>query len=169
MAPHIEHRRPASRCIRARALAFGFAAWAVAAPAFAADITVILDHAKLVKLPERVATIVIGNPTIADATVQTGGTLVVTGKGYGITNIIALDRGGNVLIEKSIEVLGPTADVLVVYRGADRESYSCAPACERRLMLGDAQPVFDVTMGQVAGRSGLAQGSQAPAAAPAPK
>ena len=46
------------------------------------------------KLPDQVATIVIGNPLIADATLQSGGVLVVTGKGYGATNLLALDRGG---------------------------------------------------------------------------
>ena len=49
-----------------------------AAPARAAeDITVAIDQATLTKLPERVATIVIGNPLIADVTVQAGGLLVV--------------------------------------------------------------------------------------------
>ena len=82
---------------------------AVAAPlpTFAAEITVILDQAKLVKLPERVSTIVIGNPLIADASVQAGGLMVLTGKGYGVTNIIALDRAGAVLMEKTVEVEGP--------------------------------------------------------------
>ena len=51
--------------------------------AAAADITVILDQAKVIKLPDRVTTLVIGNPLIADATIQSGGQLVVTGKGYG--------------------------------------------------------------------------------------
>ena len=46
------------------------------------------------RLPERVATIVIGNPLIADATLQSGGILVLTGKGYGATNLLALDRVG---------------------------------------------------------------------------
>ncbi len=73
----------------------------------AADVTVILDQAKLMKLPEKVATIVIGNPLIADASLQTGGLMVITGKGYGVTNIIALDRTGTVLMDKTIEVQGP--------------------------------------------------------------
>ena len=38
------------------------------------------------KLPDKVATIVIGNPLIADAALQAGGMLVITGKGYGSTN-----------------------------------------------------------------------------------
>ena len=39
------------------------------------------------KLPDKVATIVIGNPLIADAALQAGGLLVITGKGYGTTNM----------------------------------------------------------------------------------
>src|SRR5262245_18760605 len=62
--------------------------------AAAADIEVIIDQAKLIKLPERVATLVIGNPLIADASVQSGGLVVITGKSYGATNFIALDRFG---------------------------------------------------------------------------
>ena len=46
------------------------------------------------RLPTGVATIVIGNPLIADASLQPGGLLVITGKGYGSTNLLALDRSG---------------------------------------------------------------------------
>ena len=79
------------------------------------------------KLPEKVATIVIGNPLIADASVQAGGLMVITGKGYGMTNIIALDRAGAVLMEKTIEVAGAAAMSWCVYRGIERETYSCTP------------------------------------------
>ena len=57
-------------------------------------------------MPDRVATIVIGNPMIADASLQSGGMLVVTGKGYGATNLLALDRGGRVVLNKTVQVLG---------------------------------------------------------------
>jgi hypothetical protein len=133
------------------------AAWAV--PAAAADIVAALDEAKLVKLPERVATIVVGNPAIADAALQPGGMLVVTGKGYGVTNVIALDRTGAVLLEKSVEVTGPTAGAVVVYRGIERETYSCTPVCERRITLGDSSPYFDAAVNQTGNRNGLAQGA----------
>jgi Pilus formation protein N terminal region len=148
-------------------LAFMFALCfvAVIAPrvAPAADLTVTLDQAKLVKLPERVATIVIGNPFIADASLQAGGLMVLTGKGYGTTNVVVLDRVGAVLMEKSVEVLGPRGNVVVVYRGVERETYSCAPNCERRITLGDSSAYFDAGLAQTAARSGLAQGA-APAA-----
>jgi Flp pilus assembly secretin CpaC len=134
----------------------------VAAPANAAEaITVALDQATITRLPEHVSTIVIGNPLIADITVQPGGLLVVTGKGYGTTNLIALDRAGTILTERSIQVVGAQDMMVVVYRGINRESYSCAPDCERRITLGDAPDFFGQTMGQTIARTSQAQG-QAP-------
>ena len=77
-----------------RLLAMAMLVWpAVAFAETAPDaIAVNVDQAKLVKLPARVATIVVGNPLIADVTLQAGGIIVVTGKGYGATNLLALDR-----------------------------------------------------------------------------
>ena len=84
-------------------------------------IAVNVDQAKLVKLPARVATIVVGNPLIADVTLQTGGVIVVTGKGYGATNFIAMDRSGEVLVDRVIQVEGPTDQLVTIYRGVERE------------------------------------------------
>ena len=87
--------------------------------ALAADIRVILDEAQLLKLPERVATIVVGNPLIADVTLQAGGVLVLTGKGYGVTNLIVLDRDAKVLLKKTVLVVGPREAAVTVYRGVE--------------------------------------------------
>jgi hypothetical protein len=138
-----------------------------AGPAAAGDtVEVAIDQAKVLKLPDRVGTIVVGNPMIADVSVQSGGMLVVTGKGYGRTNVIVLDRAGNMLLEQTVQVQGPGDDVVVVYRGGERESYSCAPKCERRITLGDAPAYFDATLTQAGNRTGQANGggqtSQAP-------
>lgn len=142
-------------------IAIAAIAIAMAAPqiAVAADvITVRLDQARITRLPDRVSTIVIGNPLIADASLQAGGVMVLTGKGYGITNLVALDRQGNVLSDFLVQVEGATDKVVVVYRGDARESYSCTPSCEPRLMLGDTPSHFDVVVGQAVTRSGRAQG-----------
>jgi Flp pilus assembly secretin CpaC len=121
-----------------------------ATPARAADpMTISVDQAEVMQLPDRVATIVIGNPLIGDATLQSGGILVVTGKGFGTTNLLALDRAGRVLLSKSVQVLGPrTEDVVTVYKGVERESYSCAPNCERRITLGDSPAYFNATLAE---------------------
>jgi hypothetical protein len=107
------------------------------------------------KLPDRVSTVVIGNPLIADAALQSGGVLVITGKGYGTTNMLALDRAGQVVLNKTVEVLGPAGgNLVVVYKGIERETYSCAPNCERRITLGDSQGYFNATLGQSGARTG---------------
>ena len=108
------------------------------APATAAEpIVVFLDQARIMQLPERASTVVIGNPLIADLTIQPGGLGIITGKGYGATNFVVLDRHGAVLAEHAVEVTGPNDKTVVVYRGIDRETYSCTPDCSRRITLGD--------------------------------
>jgi len=122
-------------------------------------ISVSVDQAKLVKLPGRVATLVVGNPLIADVALQSGGVVVVTGKGYGATNVIAMDRAGDVLVDRTILVGGPADKVVTVYRGAERESYSCMPVCERRVTLGDSEKYFKSAMEQAGSLSKEAAGS----------
>jgi Flp pilus assembly secretin CpaC len=124
----------------------------------AGDINVILDQARMVKLPDRVVTIVVGNPAIADATVQAGGWMVLTAKGYGLTNVIALDRTGTVVLEKTVEVRGPRS-VVVVHRGVDRETLNCTPICESRVTLGDSRTVFEQSAGQIVARNAVSASS----------
>jgi Flp pilus assembly secretin CpaC len=119
-------------------------------------IAVYVDQAKLVKLPAKVSTIVVGNPLIADVTLQSGGIIVVTGKGYGATNFIAMDRNGEVLVDRQIQVEGPTDQLVTVYRGVERESYSCMPICQRRVTLGDGDGYFKSVMDQAGSLSGQA-------------
>ncbi len=112
-------------------------------------IAVNVDQAKLFKMPGKVATIIVGNPMIADVTLQTGGLVVVTGKGYGATNFIAMDRAGEVLVDRQIEVLGPADKVVTVYRGIERETYSCTPICNHRVTLGDGDRHLNSSIDQV--------------------
>jgi Flp pilus assembly secretin CpaC len=94
---------------------------AVSATAHAAETIVVqLDRTTLIKLPPQTATVVIGDPLIADLSIQPGGLAMITGKGYGETNVIALDRDGAVLSEETIEVNGPGDPIVVVDRGDAR-------------------------------------------------
>ncbi len=129
----------------------------LAAPATAAEpIVVFLDQARLMQLPERASTVVVGNPLIADLTIQPGGLAIITGKGYGATNFVVLDRHGAVLTEHSVEVTGPNDKTVVVYRGVERETYSCTPDCSRRITLGDSAEYFDKTLSETTNRNSQA-------------
>jgi hypothetical protein len=158
-------RRPLPFLIGLRPLAIAALLWPAAVLADPADpataISVNVDQAKLVKLPDRVATIVVGNPMIADVTLQNGGILVVTGKGYGATNFIAMDRAGQILEDRQIQVAGPTDQLVTVYRGVDRETYSCMPICQKRVTLGDADGYFKQVMDQAGSLSGQVSGNAA--------
>jgi Flp pilus assembly secretin CpaC len=95
-----------------------------AAPALAAQpIVVQVDQTRLIELPKRAATTVIGDPLIADLSIQSGGLAVITGKSYGTTNVIVLDRDG----ERIIEVTGVGNPVVLVDRGDVRQPITARP------------------------------------------
>jgi hypothetical protein len=147
-----------------RGLAAGVLFALAASQALADDvIPVQLDQARIVKLPERAATVVIGDPLIADMSIQPGGLAVVTGKAYGATNVVVLDRTGAVLMERNVEVKGPPDRLVYVYRGASRSTYSCTPDCAPRITLGDDFDFFDKNLAQSSSRStqALAAGASA--------
>jgi Pilus formation protein N terminal region len=179
----------ASVCVRRRAkaspqrwLRAGLLAVALAAPAAVGiaaaagpgpdDIIVVyLDRATLLQLPDRASTVVVGNPLIADLTIQPHGLAVITGKGYGATNFIVTDKKGAVLLEKLVEVMPPDERTVVVYRGITRQTYSCTPDCSRRITLGDTgselfdgfvdKDFFAKTLEQTVNRNAQAAGAAA--------
>ena len=53
---------------------------------------------------------------------------------------------------------GPKGPLVVVYRGVERETYSCTPNCERRITLGDSPAYFEAAIGQSSNMSAQAQG-----------
>jgi hypothetical protein len=135
----------------------------LSAPASAAEpFKVVLDQASILKLPEGTSTIVVGNPLIADVSIQAGGLAIVTGKGYGATNLVALDRAGLTLMERELQVRGGGESTVFVYRGVERESYACAPTCERRITLGDSPTFFSATANQTDARNNQASGAAKP-------
>jgi hypothetical protein len=127
-----------------------------AAPPATEAVDVVIDHAKVLRLPERTQTVIVGNPIIADVSVQKNGILILTGKSYGRTNLIALDNAGTLIAESMISVQAPSDAVVTVQRGLDRESYSCTPNCQPSLILGDAAKYFSDVGGQAGQRNSLA-------------
>lgn len=128
-------------------------------------LTVTMDQARIMRMPPRVTTLVIGNPLIADATVQAGGLMVLTGKAIGSTNLIALDARGEQLMSVQIRVRPQNDSVVQVYRGVERETYSCTPTCERTMAVGDSKTFFDTALGQSRARDSAAS-SRGTTAAP---
>ena len=112
-------------------LAAFLAASTAAIPALAGPgIEVVMNQAKIVKLSRAADTIVIGNPDIADVAVQDGSTVVLTGKGFGVTNLVILDEAGSPIIDEQVTVTRATASSVRIYRRAEVQTMSCTPYCE---------------------------------------
>jgi len=124
---------------------------------------VVLDQAKVLKMPVNAQTVIIGNPIVADVTILKNHSMVLTGKGFGVTNMIALDSQGNPVAESMIEVSSAKDKVLVLQRGMDRESYSCVPECMPSIAPGDAATFTSGAVSSITSRNSLASpGSSAP-------
>jgi len=103
----------------------------------AEPVSVKVNMARVLKINAPAATIIVGNPGVADVTIQDPQTLILTGKSYGETNLIVLDSGGNAIADTVVEVVQAQSDVLTMYQGAKRQSMSCSPVCQPMIMLGD--------------------------------
>lgn len=108
------------------------------AAAQAADpISVKVNMARILRISAPAATVIIGNPGVADVTIQDPLTLVLTGKSYGQTNLIVLDSAGNPVADTLVTVVQAQADLVTVYYGAARNTMACSPVCQPTIMLGD--------------------------------
>lgn len=115
--------------IRALCLAL-LVATAAAGAAGAQTLTVAIDHSARLNVAGSAASVVVGNPQVADVTVVDSHTVFVSGRGYGETDLIVLDGAGRTLYSGEVLVGGPTNGQVSVYRGADRTDMACAPGCE---------------------------------------
>ncbi|RUT28192.1 pilus assembly protein [Arsenicitalea aurantiaca] len=113
---------------------------APAAMAQSMPISVKVNMARVLRVDAPASTVIIGNPGVADVTIQDPQTLVLTGKSYGQTNLIVLNDAGDPIADTTIQVIQAQTDIVTVFEGANRVSLSCAPSCAPMIMLGDTVP-----------------------------
>ncbi|EKF19466.1 pilus assembly protein N-terminal domain-containing protein [Nitratireductor pacificus] len=109
-------------------------------------ISVVMNQAKIVKLARAADTIVIGNPEIADAAVQDANTIVLTGKGFGVTNLVVLDIDGQPIVDEQVVVSRQAVQSVRIYRRAKIQTLSCTPYCESAYKT-DAERTSEVEIG----------------------
>lgn len=102
-----------------------------------APIDVKVNMARVLRISAPAATVIVGNPGIADVTIQDPQTLILTGKSFGQTNLIVLDSFGEPIADTLIEVVQMQAGVTTVYQGQVRTTLACAPVCQPTVMMGD--------------------------------
>jgi len=93
-------------------------------------IHVVMNQATVLKLARPADTVVVGDPEIADAVVKDSRTVVLTGKGFGMTNIVIMDAEGGAIVDDQVLVSRSVANTVRVYRRAFVQTLSCSPFCE---------------------------------------
>jgi hypothetical protein len=121
------------------------------------DIIVTYDQSQLLSLSRPAAEIIIGNPVIADVSVQSGNLLVITGKSFGITNMIALDAKRQVIFERRILVKRDDVRVVNLQRGSLRQTFNCTPQCNPTITIGDEPAYFEATLKAAEKKSGMSE------------
>ena len=93
-------------------------------------ISVEIDQAQRVQLSGPAGSVIVGNPAIADVTVVDANTLYITGKGYGVTEVVAVDQIGRTVFQSQVVVTaGEGAGRVRVWRGAQSTEMACAASC----------------------------------------
>jgi len=95
-----------------------------------ARISVEIDQAQRVQLSGPAGSVIVGNPEIADVTVVDANTLYITGKGYGVTEVVAVDQIGRTVFQSQVVVTaGDGAGRVRVWRGGQATEMACAASC----------------------------------------
>ncbi len=133
----------------------------------AETLTLLTDQTQLLALSGTPATVVVGNPSIADVTIQ-GNEVFLHGKAFGTTNIIIMDAAGTRLADFEVTVMKNGSHDVAMWKGGGRYSYVCAPDCEVTFHVGDHPPTFDNWTSQSKAKLNLATGKTSSEAEPPP-
>ncbi len=123
----------------------------------AQELIIKTDQTQLISISGTPGAVVIGNPSIADATVH-GDKIFVHGRAFGSTNLIILDENGNQLSSLDITVQLGGENNLALFKAGARYSYVCAPNCEANLQSGDLPDWFNDISKMDGKKSGAATG-----------
>lgn len=119
----------------------------------AGQFTIENGKTKPLRLSGDAASVVIGNPNVADVAVHNSNLLFVSGKSFGVTNLLVFDKAGKTLYEADVVVTTNTASVVSINRAGASYTYDCSPACRPTLAVGDDQGHFNQVREQVEGGS----------------
>ena len=124
-------------------------------------VALALDEVHTVTFRTPVATVYVGNPSIADVTMIDARHAFVQGKGYGRTNIMALNRDNVMVFNTHVSVTSNNGGgTVTLNRGVQRVTLNCAGGrCEATPTPGDAKELFDSAVGQITGHQSTARGA----------
>jgi hypothetical protein len=144
-----------------------FAAAFSAGPALAGGLAVPMDEVTLVAFKQPVATMYVGNASIAEVTPIDSKHAFLLGKTFGTTNLIALGADNKIVENEPVTVFGRIGGLVTLNLGADTLTYSCTHLhCETQPEPGDPKTYFDNTQSERESHENYGQKAAIGSAAP---
>jgi hypothetical protein len=113
-------------------------------------VSVVMDEVRVVTFKRPVATVFVGNPIIADATVIDPYHAFILGKAYGVTNLIALSAQRQTIVDQQITVANRSGGVVTLNKGGAQFTYACTTArCETNPRPGDQKAYYEENQGSI--------------------
>ena len=131
------------------ALASAIASTALTGAACAGEVWVTMDYVKPFMLERPAGQIIVGNPGIADVTVQDPRKILLYGKSPGATNLYIFDEDGEKIDNLIVRVRSVGDGMVTFQRGTQRTTLNCMTNCEATVTVGDGES-FGLVAGQVA-------------------
>lgn len=125
----------------------GLATLAVAQTATAQQFIVEAHKTKQLNLRGQAATIVIGDPRVADVAVHDENLIFITGRTFGTTNLLIYNADGKSIFDGDVVVTTNTSNFLSINRAGQTNSYDCTPRCRSIVSIGD-DPIYFSTVVQ---------------------
>ena len=148
-------------------VAFLLLSLAISGASAGEPIEVSLGLSQVIGPVAEMSTVIIGDDGVADVTLGGGGTIILTGRSIGTTNLIVLDEAGRELLDSALNVVSqdrrPTTNILVVKGFSNPQGYVCAAAAAC-IAVNNASPTL---VAAAEGDDGAA--SQPPEAPAAPE
>lgn len=132
--------------LSARSPPLGISASTGSVPVLPSTVELTVGFAEILRVEGTVSTIVLGEPAIADASPLDAGTILLTGRTAGTTNLIALDEAGQIIADLMLHVGSRQPGSVTVRRALDVQVYSCVTGlCDGSFPsdAAEAAPVAD--------------------------
>ena len=118
-------------------------------------VDVAVDEARIIRVSRAPASVVIGNPLIADVLVEENGLMFLIGRNYGTTNLIAVDADGQEVASMDVVVRTGGRNAVSLFKGTGRVALNCSPRCETELDVGDSPEHFEAIRTQTESKTAL--------------
>jgi Flp pilus assembly secretin CpaC len=97
------------------------------------EMTLEISENRLVTLGGEAATVVVDDPRVADVAMSDAHSLVLIGRGQGVTRVVVTGRNGRVLLASLVTVSGSQMGRVSLFRGVDAYDVNCVASRCRQI------------------------------------